>query len=202
MTPQNRVTPRGEIVAHPARGTMMGNRGGRLHDADRRLGARRWASRAWICCEIAFRGRRRDVMGGGYTELFFLDEAVALAAGHRPCAECRRAAFAAFRDAFAEAHGPARAPAIDAALHPARVRRDRSQLTARVAMAEVPAGAFVMAGGPALVAGDAVLPWRPEGYGPPSPRPRGEVEVLTPVPTLGALRAGYAPRLHPSAAGA
>ena len=201
MTLRNRVTPRGEIVAHPARGTMMGNRGGRLHDDARRLGPRRWASRAWICCEVAFRGRRRTVMGAGYTELFFLDEAVALAAGHRPCAECRRAAFVAFRDAFARANGPARAPGIDAALHPARVRRDRSQVTARRAMAEVPDGAFVVAGGPALVRGDAILPWGPEGYGAPAPRPTGTVEVLTPEPTVGALRAGYAPRLHPSAGG-
>ena len=115
MTLQNRVTPRGEITAHPARGTMMGNRGGRLHDEARRLGARRWVSRAWICCVIAFRGRRRRVMGAGYTELFFLDEAVALAAGHRPCAECRCAAFDAFREAWGEAHGPVRAPGISTA---------------------------------------------------------------------------------------
>ena len=199
MTLQNRVTPRGEIVAHPARGMMMGNRGGRLHDAARALGTRRWVSSAWICCAIAFRGRRRSVMGVGYTELFFLDEAVALAAGHRPCAECRRAAFAAFRDAWGEAHGPARAPAIDAALHRARVRRDRTQITTRMAMREAPDGAFVEVGGPALVLGRVLVPWQPAGYSAPIPRPQGEVEVLTPAPTLGALRAGYAPVLHASA---
>ena len=87
---QNRVTPFGDIAAVSARGGMMGNRGGRLHGPERRLGRRRWASRAWICCELAFRGRQRVVMGESYTELFFLDEAVALAAGHRPCFECRR----------------------------------------------------------------------------------------------------------------
>ena len=200
MTLPNRVTPRGEIVAQPARGTMMGNRGGRLHDERRRLGTRRWASKAWICCVLSFRGRSREVMGRGYTELFFLDEAVALAAGHRPCFECRHAAARAFRDAWAEAHGPAGATEIDAALHAARVRRGRSQVTVRIAMAEVPDGAFVEGrGGPALVLGDRLHPWRPEGYGDPLPRPDGKVEVLTPAPTLGALRAGYGPALHPSA---
>ena len=201
MNLQNRVTPRGEIVAHPARGTMMGNRGGRLRDEGRRLGARRWASKAWICCVLSFRGRRREVMGPGYTELFFLDEAVALAAGHRPCFECRRAAAEAFAAAWAEAQGPAHVPEIDAALHAARLQRDRRLVTVRMAMPAVPDGAFVEADGPALVLGDALLPWRPEGYGGPLRRPEGVAEVLTPAPTIEALRAGYAPDLHPSARG-
>jgi hypothetical protein len=90
MPLQNRVDPFGELFASPARGTLMGNRGGRIHDERRQLSARRWASKQWICCKLAFNGRHRDVWGDGYTELFFLDEVTAFAAGHRPCFECRR----------------------------------------------------------------------------------------------------------------
>ena len=104
MPLRNRVTPFGEIEVHPARGTLMGNRG-ILHGDDRTLGARRWAHRAWIVCVLSFRGRRRVVMTPGrYTELFFLDEAVALAAGHRACAECRNAAYRRYRELWREAH--------------------------------------------------------------------------------------------------
>jgi hypothetical protein len=90
MPLQNRLTPCGEFIATPARGLLMGNRGGRLHDDQRRLTSRRWASKQWICCRLYFNDRRRSVWGDGYTELFFLDEVTALAAGHRPCFECRR----------------------------------------------------------------------------------------------------------------
>src|SRR6185295_16764435 len=90
MPLQNRVSPFGELVVSHARGTLMGNRGGRLHDDKRRLTRRRWVSRQWICCVLEFKGRRRNVWGRYYTELFFLDEVTALAAGHRPCFECRR----------------------------------------------------------------------------------------------------------------
>jgi hypothetical protein len=100
MPLQNRVSPRGEIIVSPARGTFMGNRGGVLHNERRQI-VRPYASRRWITCLLEFKGRRRTVMSPGrYTELFFLDEAVALAAGHRPCAECRRDRFNAFRDAW------------------------------------------------------------------------------------------------------
>jgi hypothetical protein len=85
MSLQNRVTPFGEFIATLARGTMMGNRGGRLHGAQRQLGTRRWASKQWICCKLDFSDRHRTVWGDGYTELFFLDEVTAFAAGHRPC---------------------------------------------------------------------------------------------------------------------
>ena len=86
----NRVTPFGELIATPARGTLLGNRGGRFHGDGRNLARRRWASKQWICCELQFKNRHRTVWGDGYTELFFLDEVTGFAAGHRPCFECRR----------------------------------------------------------------------------------------------------------------
>ena len=118
---QNRVLPTGDIVAIPARGTMTGNRG-ILHRPDKTLGAARWRHKAWICCTLDWQARRREVMAPNrWTELFFLDEAVALAAGHRPCAYCRRAAYLAFRAAWARASGATpKAPEIDATLHGAR----------------------------------------------------------------------------------
>ncbi len=96
MPLQNRVDPWGELVAVSARGLLMGNRGGRIHDSEQKLGHRRWASRRWIACEMSFKGRRRTIWGDSYTELFFLDEVTALAAGHRPCFECRRTEAKAF----------------------------------------------------------------------------------------------------------
>src|SRR5262245_6485047 len=123
MPRQNRVTPWGEIVAMPERGTLMGNRG-LLHDAEGQI-MRPWRERRWIICLLDFKGRRRSVMSPGlYTELFFLDEATALAAGHRPCAECRRERFNAFRDAWLKGNGgaaPVTAPDIDRRLHEERL---------------------------------------------------------------------------------
>lgn len=143
MSPrQNRVAPTGEIVAAPYRGTFMGNRG-ILHDGAGRLGSARWRHRHWVCCLLRFRGRHRQVMAPNrYTELFFLDEAVALAAGHRPCAECRRADFNAFRAAF----GPdLSAPEIDAALHRARVDRGtRRQIRHEAPLGRLPDGGFIL----------------------------------------------------------
>ncbi len=195
----NRAAPDGTLHAVRARGTLMGNRGGRIHDAERRLLRRRWASRAWICCELRFANRRREVMGRGYTELFFLDEAVALAAGHRPCWECRRAEALAFAAALADGCAlprRPRAPEIDALLHPQRIGPP-DRRPAR----DLPDGAmFADADGRAhLKLGDAALPWRWEGYGPPRRTPRGDVLALTPAATRRALCAGYLPRLHPSA---
>ena len=100
MPLQNRVDPFGELFAAPARGLFMGNRGGRIHTDDRKLTKRRWASRQWICCVLDFKSRQRDVWGRYYTELFFLDEVTALAAGHRPCFECRRKDAEAFAGAW------------------------------------------------------------------------------------------------------
>lgn len=161
------------------------------------MGPALWRHRAWIACTLDWGGRRRAVMSGRtWTELFFHDEAVALAAGHRPCAYCRRADWRRWSDAWADAHGPARAPEMDAALHAARavpgaraMRRGRTD-----DVATLPDGAFVLWAGVAhLVWEGALLPWAPGGYGPPSALPRGAgAAVLTPAPTLGVLRAGYA----------
>jgi hypothetical protein len=197
---QNRVTPDGEIIATPARGLVMGNRGC-LHDAGGQLGTARWRHNHWLICLLAFKGRRRPIMAPNrWTELFFLDEATALAAGHRPCAECRRPAFEAFRAAFAASK--LTAPEIDRRLHAARVTRSRRQITHVAPLDTLPDGAFVRLPGtaePLLVKAENLLPWHPEGYGPARPRPTGPATVLTPAPTVAALRNGYRPLLHPSA---
>jgi hypothetical protein len=208
MPLHNRVTPTGDIIADAARGTLMGNRG-ILHDTGRRLGTARWRHRSWICCRLSFKNRRREVMAPGrYTELFFLDEATALAAGHRPCCECRRDDFRIFQEAWRRAGGTsaASAGAIDRVLHDARIDpRTRRQIRIEAPLDDVPDGAFVLLPGdpsrPFLVMGDALLPWRPGGYGARRARPSGiRGVVLTPQPTLSVLRAGYAPALHPTAA--
>jgi hypothetical protein len=203
---QNRVTPTGEVVADPARGLLMGNRGC-IHGRDRRLGAARWRSKAWICCVLEWKGVRRDPMPPGrWTALFFLDEATALAAGHRPCAYCRRADFDAFAEAWRAAHGMAerpRAPRIDARLHAERVDpRSRRQLTRLAPAGGLPDGVMVRhGGGPGLLLGDRVLPWSFGGYGRSVPlSPTAEVELLTPPATAATIAAGYRPLLHPSAA--
>ena len=199
MSPrQNRVRPTGKIVAEPCRGLFMGNRG-ILHDGAGGLGVARWRHPHWVCCVLAFKGRHRQVMAPNtYTELFFLDEAVALAAGHRPCAECRRADFNAFRRAFG---ADLRAPEMDAILHPARVdRKTRRQIRHQAAMADLPDGSFILHEGAAhLVRAGTILPFGASGYGSARPRPRGPVTVLTPEPTLRALQNGYRPVLHHSA---
>lgn len=197
---QNRVTPWGAIVADPARGLFMGNRGC-LHDAAQRLGQTRWRHRAWICCLTAFRNRRRPLMAPArYTELFFLDEATAVAAGHRPCAECRRADYTRFGTAWAAAFDARPdAAGIDRALHESRLA-GRVQRRHVAGAGDLPEGAMVWRDAAALlVSRGALWPWTPQGYGAPVALPRGSVEVLTPAVTLAVLRAGYAPVLHPSA---
>lgn len=201
MPRQNRVTPFSTLVADPARGLFMGNRGC-LHDAEGRI-VRPFRGRLWIACLTEFRGRRRALMQPGrYTELFFLDEAVAMAAGHRPCAECRRADYMAFRRAWAAAGlAPAlRAPDIDLILHRARLE-GRLQRHHRAEAEGLPDGTFVLCadGAALLLVGQAVLPYAPSGYLAARPRPRGPVTVLTPAPFVAILAAGYRPLLHPSA---
>ena len=148
MPRQNRVTPFGEIVATTERGMFMGNRGV-LHDAEGRI-RRAWQLKRWIVCVLEFRGRKRTVMTPGrYTELFFLDEATALAAGHRPCAECRHARFVAFCNAWGQAHpdgGTSARPTaqeIDDRLHAERVAPDRSRRSFVAALDGLPDGVFV-----------------------------------------------------------
>jgi hypothetical protein len=186
MSLPNRVDPFGSLFADSSRGLLFGNRGGRFHRDQRTLGARRWVSRRWICCRLDFNGRHRNVWGTGYTELFFLDEPTALAAGHRPCFECRRADAQAFAAAFARGHA-SRADEIDRVLHAERL--DGRVLT----LADEPGSAFA-------VRGPALLHWTSGGYIAAHARPRNlMVNVLTPPGTLAALASGYRPRWHPSA---
>jgi hypothetical protein len=200
MPLQNRVTPFGELIATPARGLFMGNRGGRLHDAQRRLGARRWASKQWICCRLDFNDRQRDVWGDGYSELFFLDEVTALAAGHRPCFECRRRDAAAFAAAFARRGKRPSAPEMDAVLHRERLDGKAKRLH-RHAIDRLPDGAMIKHDGEAsAVRRKQLLKWSPSGYRGTTRRPRGgNVDVLTPPSIVRALASGYAPLWHPSA---
>jgi hypothetical protein len=188
---QNRVDPFGALHAVSARGTLMGNRGGRFHRDDQTLGRRRWASRQWIACVCEFKGRRRSVWGRYYTELFFLDEYTALAAGHRPCFECRRAEAQAFRAAFAS-QATMSAPEIDRRLHDERQVEGRKRLHS-VRISSLPDGAMITRGAQAyLLRGDALLPWSWEGYGAPIARAaRGHVDALTPPSICRALAAGY-----------
>lgn len=204
MPLQNRVLPTGEIVADPARGLMMGNRGC-LHGPGRQLGVSRWRSRLWICCVLDWRGVRRDPMPPGrWTALFFLDEATALAAGHRPCGYCRRRDFLDFAEAWRAARQldrPPRAGELDAALHRERVDRRRRQLTHHAPVAELPDGVMVRAGrGTGLLLGGRLRPWSFRGYGPPATAGLPAVaEVLTPPSTVAAIAAGYRPLVHPTA---
>ena len=206
MPLQNRVDPFGDLFASPVRGTLMGNRGGKFHGHDRTLGARRFASRQWICCVLSFKDRRRDVWGRFYTELFFLDEVTAFAAGHRPCFECRRADALAFAYAFADGRPPSRAAEMDRVLHAERLDGKAKRLH-RSLLDGLPDGAMIRLGNrpaaerPFAVHGDVLLPWTPAGYGAPCARPRGAaVDVLTPPSIVGVLSRGYRVAWHPSAA--
>lgn len=208
MPRQNRVTPFGELIAVRARGTLMGNRGC-LHDKNGMI-RRKLQGKRWISCLLSFKGRRQEIMAAGhYTQLFFLDEATALAAGHRPCVECQRDRFAAFRAAWTQSNasnGPARQPTageIDAVLHEERISRTGEQLTFPAQLAELPDGCFVRIDGDAsayLVLGRHLLRWRPEGYDRVQARPEAlNAQVLTPRSTVRALAAGYTVSLHESA---
>ncbi|HEY3733971.1 MAG TPA: hypothetical protein VGL63_08650 [Streptosporangiaceae bacterium] len=205
MPLQNRVTPTGEIVADPGRGLMMGNRGC-LHGQGRELGVSRWRSTLWICCVLDWKGVQRDPMPPGrWTALFFLDEATALAAGHRPCAYCRRGDYTGFAEAWQAARGLARRPwarEMDAVLHGERVDRSRRKLTRRMPAAELPDGVMIrlVGGGAGLLAGGRVRPWSFGGYGIPADvGGTGVAEVLTPPSIVAAIAAGYRPMVHPSA---
>jgi hypothetical protein len=183
---------------------FMGNRGGRFHTDAKTLTARRWASRQWICCVLEFKGRQRDVWGRFYTELFLLDEPTALAAGHRPCFECRRRDAQEFAEKWREACGLRTRPyaeEMDEVLHRERLRGGVKRLHQRE-IDELPDGAFVVFEESAFaVRGDSLLHWTPEGYDARTQRPNGVVaDVLTPPAILVVLSAGYRPTWHPSAA--
>ncbi|MFU0503861.1 hypothetical protein [Pseudaminobacter sp. NGMCC 1.201702] len=210
MPLQNRVDPFGDIHAVTARGMFTGNRGV-IHDPmTRSLLKRRWTTKAWIICLCEFRRRRREVMGrnspsgrAGWTELFFLDEVTALAAGHRPCFYCRREEAKAYAACFGDAFGIAkpRAPAIDAMLHGQRraaggryVVIDERQLNG------LPDGAMVAMDGKAHTKrGGTLLAWSFEGYEPAQMMGRERLELVTPLATVEVLRAGYRPVWHASA---
>jgi hypothetical protein len=203
MPLQNRVTPTGDIIATPHRGLFTGNRG-IIHDpATRTLLNKRWATPAWLVCLCEFRGRRREVMGGrSWTELFFLDEATAFAAGHRPCFFCRRDDANRFRAAWQEGNGAAdiRLRDIDAVLHRERLNRGKKRLhPLPTPPRQLPDGAMVQQGADSyLITQGRALLWSPAGYHEAEQAMENPM-LLTPPSTLHALAAGYRPVLHPSA---
>jgi hypothetical protein len=207
MPKQNRVTPFGEIIATPARGTWMGNRGC-LHNERQQI-IRPDQLKRWIICQLQFKGRHRAVMAPGqYTELFFLDEATALAAGHRPCAECSRPRFEEFRSIWAHANpdlaygSKPLATEIDEVLHQERINATKQKLTYQEKLGALPDGSFVAfdAKLPYLLFQGFLLAWHPEGYGQRLAQPPDRiVQVLTPRSMVSTLAAGYRAGVHPSA---
>ena len=206
MPLQNRVTPLGDLIADPSRGLVYGNRGC-LHNERGQI-RRRYSGKRWIACRLEFRGWRRSPLQqpGRFTELFFLDEATAFAAGHRPCALCRREDYVRFLELWQRLHpGRPSADAIDARLHRERVdARTRGRRHHDAPLSSLPDGAFVVRDGDAwLVLGRELLRWTPAGYAERRPRPaRGVGCVLTPPSLVAVLRSGWegaVPLLHPSA---
>ena len=207
MPLQNRVTPLGELVADPARGLVYGNRGC-LHDAAGRI-VRQYQVRRWIACRLRFKDRRRSPLmrPGRFTELFFLDEATALAAGHRPCAECRREDYRRFLTRWVERHpGESRVDAVDLRLHAERLEPSGGRRLHEPALSSLPDGAFVLRDGePYVVVGALLRLWTPGGYTVQIPRPtRGRATVITPPSLVEHLRdtgGSVLPLLHSSAYG-
>lgn len=200
MPRQNRVQPDGQIIITSARGTLMGNRGC-LHN-DQGTIVRQYQRKAWITCLLKFKGRKRPLMSPSqYTELFFLDEATALAAGHRPCNECRPANFKAFKAAWLKANLPGQqklsALDLDTALH-----LDRTSSSSSVIgdVQNLPTGTMVRdsQGCFYLVRRTKLLRWAPDGYSPPVSTPQAPFTLVTPPSILKALQAGYEPQLHPT----
>ena len=203
MTLQNRVDPFGRIIATPARGSLMGNRG-ILHD-DQRTVQKTHAHQHWVTCVLSFKGTKRPLMAQGqYTELFFLDEATSFAAGHRPCAQCRRVSYKAFLAAWQHAHGGPEEgrslpQTIDRALHKARIHR-REKVTFEDRISDMPNGTFCADGDtPVLIWRDRQYRWSFEGYTPHTTPLTGTVRVLTPKPLIEVFRQGYRPEVHASA---
>jgi hypothetical protein len=210
MPLQNRVTPFGDLVRSPSRGTLMGNRGGCLHDDNQELTRSRWKGRRWIACLLEFRGRWRAVMQPHrYTELFFLDEVTALAAGHRPCAQCRWEDYQRFKalwlDANVDRGVEARdsIDAIDVWLQRERIDRSGRKVTSRLAADALPSGSMVALDGSPLTARlvweGRLYDWSLEGYANPTPVPFDtQVTLLTPFSIMRTLAAGYVPLVHAS----
>jgi hypothetical protein len=203
MPLQNRVTPSGDIIADPHRGLFTGNRGIIDDPATKTLLRKRWSNPAWLTCVCEFRGRRRKVMGGrSWTELFFLDEATAFAAGHRPCFYCRRDDANRFRAAWEEGNGVTSvlAPDIDAVLHRERLDRGSKRLHALpMPMEKLPEGAMLQSAAESyLIVQGKALQWSFAGYRKASSS-IADAMLLTPPSTLRAFAAGYRPLLHPSA---
>jgi hypothetical protein len=207
MPKQNRVTPFGEIIAAPARGRLMGNRGC-LHDTHQQI-IRHHQGKRWIICRLQFKGRRREVMSPGqYTELFFLDEATALAAGHRPCAECSRPRFEKFRRLWAQANpelarrSKPLATEIDAALHKERINSMQEKVTHEETLGALPEGSFVVLENrqPYLWFRGLLLMWTAEEYGERlAATSDSRVQVLTPRSIVKTFAQGYAAEIHSSA---
>jgi hypothetical protein len=202
MPRQNRVTPDGMLIAVPDRGLFWGNRGS-LHDSGGQL-VRYSRGKAWAICVLSFKGRRRELWAPGrLTELFFLDEATGLAAGHRPCGECRYRDYQAFKRAWAVAFGggvPGVAE-IDARMHADRLVRPGVRRSYSARLSSLPDGVMVSVGGtPFLVWGGGLLAWTPGGYRSSGQSPAEDtVTVITPRATVAVLTAGYRPVVHPSA---
>jgi hypothetical protein len=201
MPLQNRVTPTGDILPLAGRGTIMGNRGV-LHNANAQV-IRPWQVRRWIACVLEFRGRHRAVMQANrWTELFFLDEATAFSAGHRPCAECRNADYKRFRALWERVHGTVEGvDVIDNVLHVSRLQSGIKR-TYGARIDDLPDGTFVMIdGAPWLIWHERVYQWSDRGYVEDRKPPRDDVvEVLTPEPIVAIFAAGYVPAVHPSVA--
>lgn len=199
MPLQNRVDPFSRLHAVSERGLLMGNRG-ILHDGARHI-RRNHGHSAWIYCLLSFKNRHREVMAPHrYTELFFLDEATALAAGHRPCAECQRARYNQFRQCWAKGDTRPRAPDMDAALHAARLRPDGQKARFTAPVADLPDGAIFVAGEAAVLLWQGrQWDWSFAGYHPRPESVAGKVAVLTPLPALRVLQNGFCPMVHPSA---
>lgn len=209
MAAPNRVTPFGDIVAIDQRGLFLGNRGS-IHRRDRQEIARPWQVRRWITCVLEYKGWVAPKwQPGRWTPLFFWDEAVALAAGHRPCSLCRHADFVRWMDGWEAACGDRpKVDQVDARLHEERVEggpvRSRAKRRHRLPWRDLPVGTFVVVSGevPALVLADRLVAWSPapDGYGPLTARPhRGDAVVLTPPSTVAVLANGYTPVIHPTA---
>jgi len=201
----NRIRPDGSLFADPARGLLFGNRGGKFHDpATQALPTRLFATKQWICCVLSFKGRQRNVWGRYYTELFFCDEVTALAAGHRPCVECRRADAHAYRAALVAGLGLAEVPlfpVIDERLDSER-RNGREKRLHELPAERLPDGAMIATPEGEFLAlrGTKALLWSPSGYVSAQPRPIGFAAVVTPPSSLAALVNGYQPLWHPTAA--